>query len=208
MDFPQPLTEAIPPSQSPIQSQPRVSFRRFFVIGLISALTVSALIAIAIFAVGKFGLIEFKILGTTGSVAGFSLIGLCCSLVAERPNFKVFATIGIVLAALSLLFIEILIWGEVSSNAFFDLTSSVNIIAIAMAHASLLLLAFGPRPPLNIVITATCVIIGVLAAMLLYVVFSDDFPGEGFFRILGSVAILDALGTVVTPLLKKVIKVV
>lgn len=207
MDYPQAVApveyEQIPTAPP----QPSHSFRRFFVIGLISALSVSALIAVVIFAVGNFGETEFRILGTTASVAGFSLVGLCCSLIGERPPFQMFGTIGILLAAVSIILVEIMIWSEVSSRGFYNMTAATNVLAIGMAHAALVLLAYGPRPKLNLVIIGTVVLIAILASMILYLIFSQKFPGESFLRILGSVAILDALGTVVTPLLKKVIKI-
>ena len=63
-----------------------VNLRKTFLITMIISLSISALIGIIIFLFGDFGDSEVKILLTTLSIGGFSLTGLCCSVLYEKKN--------------------------------------------------------------------------------------------------------------------------
>ena len=78
------------------------------------------------------------------------------------------------------------------------------ILALSIAHSSLLLLARSDKNLVNTSLTATIVFNIIVALMLIYLILVEfDDVDEFYFRLLGVFAVLDVLGTIVTPLLKK-----
>src|SRR5690625_7148208 len=71
-----------------------ISYQKYFLQILIGALSVSALIGIYIFLAGDFGETEVRLLFTTLAIGGYSLAGLCCSVIYKREKLKPFSVIG------------------------------------------------------------------------------------------------------------------
>ena len=71
-----------------------MNYKRVFLIALIGAMVLSALVGIYIFLIGDFGDTENKILVTTLSMAVFSLLGLCSALAYDKRYFSLFSILG------------------------------------------------------------------------------------------------------------------
>jgi len=189
--------------QTPAPQQ--FSIRRVFLVSLIASLSISALIAIFVFLFGNFGETEFKLLFTTLTVGGYSLTGLCSSVLYDRRKYLPLAFSGIIVSAIGFLITVGAIWEIVDFDDVWKSVIIFIILAVSIAHSSLLLLARSTKNSVNVCLSATIIFIVIVALMLIYLVL-NEFPhrtDEFFYRLLGVFAVLDVLGTIVTPILKK-----
>ena len=192
----------------PIQKEKDVNFKKVFLITLVISLSISAILGVIIFLVGNFGEIQVRTLLTTLTIGGFSLTGLCCATLLGKGRFSKFASLGMIFSIWGFLFTTSLIWGIISWS-FFDNLWKVMIITIILAfstaHASLLLLIKSDKTIVNVSLTTTLLFIFLVALELITLTFIEFRNIDGlWWRILGVFAILDVLGTVITPILSKV----
>ncbi|MBI2666101.1 hypothetical protein HYX13_00665 [Candidatus Woesearchaeota archaeon] len=185
-----------------------INFKKVFLISLIISLSISALLGIIIFLIGNFGEIQGHILFTTLAIGGFSLTGLCCATLLEKKRFSAFAIFGIIVSIWGFLFQTSLIW-EIMDFSSFDNIWKVMIITIILAfstaHASLLLLLKSDKNIVNVSLVTTILFLTLVALELVILVLSEFHNiNNMWYRILGVFAILDVLGTIVTPILLKV----
>ena len=186
---------------------PPIQFKRTFLLTMIVSLSISALIGIIIFLFGNFGETEGRLLMTTLTVGGYSLTGLCCSVLFERRTYTGLAVAGMALSVLGFLFTLLVIWEALDMESEYTWKGLFLflILAFSSAHASLLLLIRSDSGIVKGVLAATIVFIAVVAGMLVWFTFTGfDIEEEFFYRLLGVFAILDVLGTIVTPILHKV----
>lgn len=184
-----------------------IHFKKVFLITLIVSLSISALLGIIIFLAGSFGEISVKILFTTLTVGGFSLTGLCCATLFDKKRFTIFAILGIIISFLGFLTVTFLIW-EMIPLGFFDFWKTALIITItsfSFAQASLLLLIKSDKTIVNVSLSTTLLFISLVALELIFLILIEfNDVDELWFRILGVFAILDVLGTIITPIILKV----
>lgn len=175
----------------------------------IASLCISAGVAIFIFLFGHFGEIEAKILFTTLALGGFSLTTLCSAILYEKGQYPSFAALGVAIAITGFLYTTTQIWvwrlNIFSSDNAWKWIWFFVVLTISFAHSSLLLLK---RPTKKIQIaclSATIIFIGIVAGMLIYLVLRNQSYeiGEFFYRLLGTFAVLDVLGTIITPITYK-----
>lgn len=190
--------------------------RRLAVIVMIVGVAAAAAVGIFVVLTGDFDDTTAKILLTTAVVALFSATALCHLAVATRP-VRFVGYIGLAASAVALLVALILTWVDWQEN--WDLQGNwgkalgvAGLLALFLAQANLLLLLAGRRhPAVRWSLYVTFVAIAGVYGMLLAPILSDgEFPpadfGETYWRIFGVVAILDALGTVVLPVLGSVLR--
>jgi hypothetical protein len=183
------------------------NFKRTFLLTMIVSLSISALIGIVIFLFGDFGETEGRLLMTTLTIGGYSLTGLCCSVLFEKKRFTGLAVAGMVASFLGFLFTVLVIWEalDMESEWTWKGIFLFLIVAFSTAHISLLLLIRSDRGLVKGALAATVAFISIVAAMLIWFAFTGfDIEEEFFYRLLGVFAILDVLGTIVTPILHKV----
>ncbi len=175
-----------------------------FIKSFVACLGVAALAGIVTLLIGKMGEIEEKILLTTCSIGVTCLLGLCCSLVILRPGLKSLSQAGIGFAILSLILTLIAIWVEGKSEIFEKSLGSVLVIAVSLAHTCLLMLNDSTKPVIKRLITATIFCITILALQFIILFwFHEQIKSDFYVRMIGVVAILDALGTIVIPIWSK-----
>jgi len=183
------------------------TFKKTFLIAMIISLSVSAMIGIGIFLFGNFGDMEAKLLITTLAIGGYSLSGLCCSLLYEKKIFTPFALSGMVISIIGFLYTLLVIWKaiDLSNQLPWKVLVLFIIFATSIAHACLLLHIKSKKVFVNSALSATIIFILIVAFMLSALILNENKNmGEFYFRLLGVFAILDVLGTIVTPILNKV----
>ena len=185
-----------------------INFKKIFLISLIVSLSISALLGIITLLVGNFGEIQTRILLTTLTIGGFSLTGLCCATLLEKKRFSTFATLGMIASIFGFLFITSLIW-EIIDWSSYDNIWKVMIITIILAfstaHASLLLLVKSDKTIVNVSLAATLLFLFLVALELIILVLGEFRNIDNMvYRVLGVFAVLDVLGTIITPILLKV----
>lgn len=187
--------------------------RRAAVIGIIVSLSITAVIGIATLLTGDFGDTQSRILGTTLLIAAFSITSLCHLAVAGRA-LRIVGYVGIAVSVVALIAGVVLIWrdwGDYGSlDVLFKAFAIFSILAVSFAHANLLLLlGERKRPVIRIGLFVTVGLIAVVASMLILPILTDgDIPGDNddYWRVFGVVAILDALGTIVLPVMSRFLR--
>ena len=182
--------------------------RRIAVVAIIASMSITAIVGIVALLGGDFGQSQIQNILTTLLISGFSVVTLCHLAVAGRPVRIVgFAGIGVSVVALALgLALIWAVWGDGTSTVLELLRwfGASGILALSLAQANLLLLLAGRRHPVvRVALAATLVTITVVAVMLIVPILTEYvIPGanaDAYWRWFGVVAILDALGTVVLP---------
>jgi hypothetical protein len=179
----------------------RLNYKRIFLLALITALILSALVGIYIFLVGDFGELENKILATTVSLAVFSLLGLSSALVHDHNNLSSFSILGMSFSLFGFITSLEIIWQIIPFSKEAELFMILTILSFSFAHISLLMLLKIKYPVVKYSLYSTIAFIVIVALMLAYVVIAHPDTEGIFFRLLGVFAILDVLGSIVTPLI-------
>lgn len=189
--------------------------RRAAVIVVIVAVAISAILGIVMLLTGGWGDVQARILGTTAAVAVFAITSLCHLLQVDRP-LRAVGFAGIAASVLGLVPILVIIWAEALTSAanewLMKAFALFGVLAVSLAQANLLLLLARRRQPaVRIMLLAALVAIAGVATLVLLPILSDGrIPGPGdeewYWRLFGVVAILDALCTIVLPVLGLVLK--
>lgn len=179
--------------------------KKIFLITLIISMTISALIGIVIFLLGNFGNTEEKLILTTLAIGGYSMAGLGCSFLYEKRSYNPLSLIGMIASAIGLLLTILVIWEAVDFDDTWKAVIILAVLSFGIAHMCLLLLIKPVKSLVSFALSATLIFIGIVSFMLIILIL-NDFSGldSFYFRLLGAFAILDALGTITTPILNKV----
>lgn len=180
-------------------------FRRAAVITIITSLSATALIGILVLLTGDFGEAQVRILLSALLVAAFSVVSLCDLALAGRAlRVVAFTSIGVAVLALVLGFV--IIWrSDWSGFDFGELLRAfavAGVWAVSLAQANLLLLLAHRRHVLirSGMLATVGVIVLVAVLLSLPIITAFTVPGE-YWRVFGVAVILDALGTIVVPVL-------
>jgi hypothetical protein len=187
-----------------------LSLKKIFLITMIVALCISALIGILVFLFGnfdEFGGTEFNLLTTTLSIGGYSLTALCCSFLYEKKTFGAIAIVGMTISLFALVYTIIEIWWP--NDFYFDgkMLGTLIVLSILAAHMSLLLLIQSQKQAVNISLLLTIIFINVFAGLIIFLIIIDFGSNVFFLRLVGVSAILSALGTIVVPVLNKLYRI-
>jgi hypothetical protein len=180
--------------------------RRYFITAIITSLVTGALIGILVILVGSFGEIQARILLTTLAIGVFSITSLANlrNLESVHRSYNRFAVLSILFSLLAMLFTLSLIWISVEHTPWKP-TLVFFVLAISTAHASLLLPSRSRSTLLDVAVTSTLSCIAFVAGFLIYLIIAENAGlGDFFYRLLGVFAILDVLGTIVTPIIAKI----
>ncbi|WP_349902827.1 hypothetical protein [Parafrigoribacterium humi] len=191
------------PGASPIPPAPTSglrAFRRIAIIVIIVSLSLTALIGIVTLVTGSLGDVQGKIMLTTLIIGASSVVALCDLAVLGR-RVRAVGIAGLIAAVLSLITALLLVWGDSSSELVVKTFALAGIAAVSIAHASLLLLlSERRRPAVRIGLWITVALIALLLALLYVAILSDgEVWSGGYTKLVGTVAILDVLGTIVVP---------
>lgn len=177
------------------------SLRRPILFVTIGSFSAAALMGVlALVAGGGFGELETKILLTTLVVGSASICVLCYLATAETPYAAVGAVGGAVAVATTLVAL-LLVWSSWDDfgppEELFRGFGIGIVLSLSLAQASMLLGLAGRRSSTSGVLALTLALVAILALLLTGVILSEP-ESVGIWRLIGVVAILDVLGTVVT----------
>ena len=183
----------------------RINLQRVFLTSLIVSLVLAAVVGIGIFLFGRFGSREIQILLTILFLVLYSLTALCCAALYERRKYPLVWFPGFLASAAALLMTLASIWELPMARSADERVLSLGVLAFALAHASvLLLLTMIPRSIAWWVRALTLCFIALTAGVLIIIINYEGRVDDDFvIRILGCFAILDALGTLLTPIVLK-----
>ena len=180
---------------------------RIALVAIVLSLVASAGIGIIIILVGDLDETEVKILATTGALTGFSILSLPSLFHLERNRYPHISKVAIFASIAFLGMILLLIWGGDigGGGTFWKILGSAGVVSIAINHSLLLLIPIPTKKLISLSQTVTVSIIATVGVLILVAIWVGDLPGP-FIRILGALAILDALGTVAVPMLVRISK--
>jgi hypothetical protein len=166
---------------------------------LIGSIVVGALIGIAAIGIPSENWeYQFKILMTTGIVAGASVCGLACGGCMTRGH-RVLPTAGLVLTGVSAALLLVGMWAEVNVHWYWMTSVSLVFFAIACSHLSMLFMANLAGGYWWAYLVAYQLILGRAALLAGGVVFEWFDRNDGYWRLTGVVAILVAAITLLIP---------
>jgi hypothetical protein len=177
--------------------------KRLFLYLFIASVSLSALIGIGVILFGNFGDREVRVLMTTLTITVTSILGLACGAYLERKN-SLLPVAGIIVAVIAALLWLVVIWskGRPPGEGYIKTTVTLTVLACACSHLSLLSMAqlekkfAWARPVAHFLIWS-------LAGFIIIVVWAEPADYEVISRIMGVLAILVAVVTIVTPVFHK-----
>ncbi|MCU1442289.1 MAG: putative hydrolase or acyltransferase of alpha/beta superfamily [Cryobacterium sp.] len=179
-------------------------WRRVAVIAIIVSLSLAALVGIFALLFGTFTEVQGRIMLTTLLIGVVSVLALCDLAGLDRA-FRWLSFVGLAAAAVTLVAGLLLIWMDWNTGGDTEILwktlGIAGTAAVSAAHASLLLL-LGRRtnPVVRIGLWVTLALIVVVFGLIAALILTDgDVGSEGYARLLGTVAILDVLGTIIVP---------
>lgn len=181
--------------------------RKFFLAIILGSLVVTAILGIVAILTSALGEVGSKVLITTVAVDIAAVLALCCAGKSSGSLHRAVQIVGLTSAVAFLVLAVTLIW--VSDS--FTLNEGVwralvfaLIVAIAAAHSCLLLPALTKGQPLRILTLLTLASIWLVAELLVnYVIFPEADFGDGYTKAIAVILILDVLGTIAIPLVRK-----
>ena len=189
--------------------------RRTTVIVIIAAFAASAIIGIYALLTGDMNETVGKVLGTT-AIVGLASVSILCHLAIVGRAIRVIGFVGIVSSVVAFATAMVMIWTNwgdnwEAQNQWGKALLLSALLAGFLAQANLLLLLSTRKQPIiRYTLRATFVAIAAVYICVLLLSLTDghiaDGWNDGFGRMVGVFAILDALGTVLSPVLGLVLK--
>ena len=178
--------------------------RRLLLLIAIASLALSAGVAILILLFGDFGETEGRILGTTFSISAASLLALPGAILLERGDRTIVSTVNVGLAAAAFVLALALLWIWQDGEALARLLGSTIAAAAAGTQVAALTLRLrtSDRESVRRAYLAACALAVVLAVMAIIAIWAE-ISSEGYYRVLGALAVLDLFLVVLQSLLRR-----
>lgn len=181
-----------------------MSTRRLVATLTIGSFSIAALMGIvALLGGGEFGEGEARVLLTT-LIVGSASICMLCYLATSGTRFVAVGVLGALALVVPVGTALVLVWSDWDDvpEGLLKTFGVGVVVAVTLAQICLLLSLAGARAGLRLILIATTVLAVVLAGLVSGLIL-EAFDGDSNFRLLGVVAILDVLGTLVTSALAK-----
>ncbi len=178
--------------------------RRILLFGVAGLLCASALLAIAILLVGRFGYTERRIVATTLLLAGYGLLSLPAVVLLDQRRLRAFAFAAVGAAAAAAVTALVSIWAPSSSDTVGKLVGTLTVAAVAAAQAAALA---GRRresdpPVVGILFDVSCATAALAAASASALIWTQP-SGSTYVRLLGALIVLDLLLVSLQPVLAR-----
>ena len=174
--------------------------------GVVASLCLTAAVAVYSLLAGEFDDTEAKVLLTTAAISGYGLLASPFPVLLERGRAAGVAYAGLALAGLGFLLALVLIWQdweESDGDALWRAWIVTTAFAGAFSQAaSLLARRRGAHDPVAGV-RAVAIGLGFVVAALISIAALEEIEGEGFYRALGAVGVLDVLCLALVPVLTR-----
>ena len=177
------------------------TLRRVLLIGMATALSVSALLGILVVLMGDFGGDSARVLGTSALVGLFSVLALPAGVLLDQGRNRSLARLALGLDALAFLLIEAALW-----NLTEEWKPALVVTLFAAALAELCTLQARSRPGesqtarLLVVVAST---LAIVLALLLSAAVLDFGPSSGSFQLVAVVAIANFLLVLLQPIFRR-----
>ena len=175
---------------------------------LISLLIISAVIGIVVILVGSFDETEIKVLSTCGVLCAYTALMTPSLFHIGRRRYTKLTRIAITSTSIALVMLLYLIWGgegQRGGESYFRILASLGVLAVATSHSLILLITRSTKLIVKIFQQATVGIIVLVTIFFLVAIWNDGLP-EPLLRLFFALVVLDALGSITTPVLVKSVR--
>jgi len=175
--------------------------RRILLLGVAALLCVSALLAIAILLVGRFGDTERRIVATTLLLAGYGVVSLPAVVLLDRGRHGMLAEGAIALAAVAAALAVVSVWGFSGTEAVGKSVGTATIFAVAAAQTAALVTRQTEQDPPTVrrLFTASCYTAALAAALAVAMLWAQP-AGMPAGRLVAALVVLDLLLVALQPL--------
>jgi hypothetical protein len=172
-----------------------VSARRYLLLAIATALSVTALVAIAALLGGPFGGAEWRILATTGGFALASLFALRGTILLDQGRHRRLGWWVVRLSALAFLLLLKVVWiDDGDSEVTWKALAITAGFAGALGQIATTLARRRPGdPPAVVPLGRAAGVTALLVEALIAFAVLAEVDGGGYYRFLGAVFILDVL---------------
>lgn len=179
-----------------------MNLRRLFLRVLIVSLTATALFAIAVLLFAEFDDTTGKVIATTALISAFSLLGMPGGALLDQGRAVPLGWLTLALAAYALAHTLVLLWTD-GDSGWRVLVSGVA-YAGACSQAAATTSRRRDSDPQSVRIFYAAAIAGsFLVATLVALAAWQEIEAEGFYRVLGALAVAVLLATALQPILRR-----
>ncbi len=171
---------------------------------LISLLVISAVIGIIVILLGSFDETEIRILFTCGVLSAYTALMTPSLFHIGRGRYTYLTRMAITSTSTALVMLLFLVWGgePIKGESYFRSLVSLGVLAVATNHSLVLLITRSTKLIVKVVQQTTIIIIVLVTIFFLVAIWNDGLP-EPLLRIFFALVVLDALGSMATPVLVK-----
>jgi len=186
----------------PFSSRMMRTGRSIVLSAIASALTATALLAIGILLFGNFGQTEGRILATTALLAAYGLLALPAAVLLDQARLRSLATAVLTLAGAGFAVAVTTVWWDDLPEQLGKSLGTFTVFAAALAQTAALSARRRERDPSSVrrLLVLSSWLSLVVAAMISTALWAE-LDHALYFRILGSLAVLDVLVVALQPLL-------
>ena len=170
------------------------------VAGLLASLAAAALVVVAMALLGEYTKTRGRLLLTALSLAGFCLLALAPSALAQRDRYAALGVGGLAAACLGFFLVAAGTWATPAADAYWKATGIVSIGAVSGAHLCWLLL-LGPRRLPARTAWWTAVVAASLVPVLTGVAIIVEIKAAPFWWVVSLVVIAQVGGGIAAPAL-------
>ncbi len=176
--------------------------KRIILFGVAASLSASALLASGILVFGDLGETERRILATTALIAAYGLLALPAGMLFDQARFRALATAVLTLAVAGLSLALVAVWVSSAPEELGKTVATVTVFAVAFTQtAALSIRRSDGDPPLVRRLFAGSVALALTLAAMTTAAAWGDIGREGYYRIMGALAVLDVLLVALQPIL-------
>ena len=168
---------------------------------LIVSLSLSALLGVVALLTGSFGDLELRVLFSTLSVSGASILAMASAAAWERRRARPWAAVGIGASIAGFGLTLIGIWLGSGEDILWKLAFGLITLGCAGAHGALMGLVC--LAPSRRWIVITTLVMGALLALVVEVLILLEGDPEELWRVMGALAILATTGTLVAAIMQR-----
>lgn len=181
-----------------------MSGKRILLLAVACLLSATALLAIAILATGRFDATSDRILGTTALLAGYGLVALPAAALLDQQRHRWLALATASLSAVGAVCAIAAIWPSDGSETLAKAAGSVTALALAGAQVSTLAARRREGDPAVVrqLFVASCAT-ALFSASLIALAIWNHPHGSGYWRLVGSLLVLDILLVALQPILAR-----
>ena len=175
---------------------------------LILLLIISAVIGIVVILVGSFDETEIKVLITCGVLCAYTALMTPSLFHIGQGRYSNLTRIAISSTSTALVMLLYLVWGregQIGGESYFRFLASLGVLSVATSHALILLITRSTKLIVKVFQQATVSIVVLVTIFFLVAIWNDGLP-EPLLRVFFALVVLDALGSIATPVVVKSVR--